>query len=229
MDKQLSLEEIKQYSIEILKDIQNVCSRLNITYFLDSGSLLGAIRHNGFIPWDDDIDISMPRPDYEIFIKEYNNNCNPKFRVKSIEIDSKYWFPYAKVYDTTAILYENGINPFNLGLSVDVFPIDGYPDNLQEQKKHYKNVIRIFNNYTHLESLAESKYSRKPSLFINNIKIMFARKVFQKKAAKKVIYNSKRYRFYITNNKYCNKMNIRKNKTIPRIHFHQGFDIEDLK
>ena len=195
----LSLEEIKQYSLEILIDIHNVCSKLNLTYFLDSGTLLGAIRHNGFIPWDDDLDISMPRPDYEIFIQEYNNYCSSKFKIKSIEIDSEYGFPYAKIYNTETILYENGVNPFGLGLSVDVFAIDGYPDNIDEQQKHYNNVIQYFNKYARLESLAESKYSKKPNHFINNIKILFTRKFFRRRAAKKVIENSKKYPYERSN------------------------------
>jgi len=199
MEKKLTLDEIKRYSIEILDDIQNVCSKLNLTYFLDSGTLLGAIRHNGFIPWDDDLDISMPRPDYEIFIKQYNKYCNPKFRIKSIEIDSEYGFPYAKVYNTETLLYENGVNPFGLGLSVDIFAIDGYPDNIVERQDHYNHVIKYFNHYARIEALAESQYKTNYKFLIKNIKILFARKFLRKKAAKKVIKNSTKYSYEKTN------------------------------
>ena len=195
MKKLLTVKEIKQYSLAILKDIKRVCNELKLTYYLDSGTLLGAIRHNGFIPWDDDIDIAMPRPDYEIFIREYNKYCNSRYRLKSIEIDSKYGYPFAKVYDTTTILYEHGRRPFGLGLSIDVFTIDGYPDSENEQRKHFNTVLNFFNSYAGTESLAACKYTINPRYFIRNCKILLSRSLLQRYKAKKVIENAKKFEF----------------------------------
>lgn len=191
MKRKLTIEEIKQYSLEILKDIKRVCRELNLTYFLDSGTLLGAVRHNGFIPWDDDIDVSMPRPDYEIFIKEYNKHCNPKFRLKCIENSPDYAYPYAKIYNTETILYEYGKNNFDLGLSVDIFTIDAYPNNDEKRTEHYKNVISLFEAYARQASTALNRYSLNPRNIKRNIRIFRARTYLQKKRALKVIENAK--------------------------------------
>lgn len=64
------LREVQLVELDIIKEFIRVCKELNLRYFLDSGTLLGCIRHNGFIPWDDDIDVSMPREDYEIFLEK---------------------------------------------------------------------------------------------------------------------------------------------------------------
>lgn len=193
--QKLTIDEIKQRSVLILKDIKRVCNELNLTYFLDSGTLLGAIRHNGFIPWDDDIDISMPRPDYEIFVKEYNKYCNSRYRLKSIEIDSRYGYPYAKVYDTTTILYEHGRNPFDLGLSIDIFSIDGYPDGEKEQIKHFNRVLNYFDLYASTESLAGRNYSLNPKHYMRNVRLFFSRFFLQRYKAKKVIKNARKFDF----------------------------------
>ncbi|KXB58205.1 hypothetical protein HMPREF1871_00593 [Gemelliphila asaccharolytica] len=79
--KKLTLEELREVQIGILKYIDKVCKENNLTYFLNYGSLIGAVRHKGFIPWDDDVDISMPREDYEKFIKICENKKNDKYEV----------------------------------------------------------------------------------------------------------------------------------------------------
>ena len=72
--RKIEIEELKHLQLEILLDVANYCENNGIHYFLSGGTMLGAVRHQGFIPWDDDIDINMPRPDYNRFIKEYQNS-----------------------------------------------------------------------------------------------------------------------------------------------------------
>ena len=72
--KTINTEEMKQLQLAIMADVADFCEKNSIRYFLSGGSMLGAVRHHGFIPWDDDIDLNMPRPDYNRFIKEYNSN-----------------------------------------------------------------------------------------------------------------------------------------------------------
>ena len=103
--KKITKEEMKKIQINILDDVSKFCDENNIKYWIDCGTLLGAIRHKGYIPWDDDIDIGMLREDYDKFIKLYNSKKS-KYKLKCIELDKTYEYPFGKVIDTDTILYE---------------------------------------------------------------------------------------------------------------------------
>lgn len=126
--RELTQEELKQVELEILKDVARFCDKNDIRYYLGGGTLLGAVRHQGFIPWDDDIDISMPRPDYERFFATYNGSNN-QYVARAIETDSNYWRTFGKVFDSRTYLEESYIRvPQKLNaVFIDVFPIDGLP------------------------------------------------------------------------------------------------------
>ena len=143
MKKELSKEEIKNIQMEILKSIHLFCVEHNLRYSLAYGTLLGAIRHKGYIPWDDDVDIMMPRPDYERFIKEYSN-YESKYTVQTHINDPSYFLAFAKVYDNRTELV---IFPTKTGVFVDVFPIDGLPDSEEETQRYYERRLKlIFKN-----------------------------------------------------------------------------------
>jgi len=137
--KKMTLEEVHQVSLDILKDIHEFCVENNIKYSLSGGTLLGAIRHNGFIPWDDDIDIQMPRPEYERFIHSYKSKNG--YCVFSRELDGcdDLNIAFARVCDTKRTYVDMGIGPWKRGQTgvwIDVFPIDGAPsDEILARKK----------------------------------------------------------------------------------------------
>ena len=106
--RKISDEDMKALALTMLKDVAKFCDDHNIKYYLCGGTLLGAVRHKGFIPWDDDIDIMMPRPDYLRFLELYNGT-NPRYVVKAIENDETYWRTFAKVFDTATHLEEPAI------------------------------------------------------------------------------------------------------------------------
>ena len=121
--EQLSMTEIKEISIHILDVIDAFCKENGIKYVLAGGTLLGAIRHNGFIPWDDDIDITLPRADYERLIATFND-CNDDVRIVDYRNTQNYCWPFAKAISTSTTLIENGIKKCPLGVYVDLFPLD---------------------------------------------------------------------------------------------------------
>ena len=129
-------EELKKIELSILIDIDNICRMQGLRYSLGYGTLLGAVRHKGFIPWDDDIDILMPRPDYEQLI-EYCNKNETKFELKSYLNDSKYWNLFSKACAKGTILEEVNCNRSKvcLGVYIDIFPIDGLGHTYKEAKK----------------------------------------------------------------------------------------------
>lgn len=135
--KQLTLPEMHQLLLRMLDCIHEYCMANNIRYSLGGGTLLGAIRHKGFIPWDDDADIMMPRPDYERFLQGFPGT-NPHYHLQHWRNDKDYTNLFAKVYDDQTCL--EGTKLLR-GLSVDVFPIDGLP--LVSKQKMYYDRYRI--------------------------------------------------------------------------------------
>lgn len=142
MCKNISIEEMKNLQIDILKNVDEFCKVNSINYTLMFGSLLGAIRHKGYIPWDDDVDIAMLRPDYERFVKLYNKE-QVIYHVYDYRYDSEYTCPYAKVADTRTILIEN-TNEKSIGINIDLFPVDSISNSISKSKKliHKLDLIK---------------------------------------------------------------------------------------
>lgn len=113
--------------LDLLIEFDAVCKKHNIKYFLDGGSLLGAIRHNGFIPWDDDIDVTMPREDYDRFLQLGNEFKYPYF-FQTPYTDSGCFYTYAKIRNsnTTALNQLFKYQGFNQGIWITVFPLDKF-------------------------------------------------------------------------------------------------------
>ena len=141
--KELTLKEIQTISLEILNDVHEFCQSNNIHYTLAFGTLLGAVRHKGFIPWDDDVDIMMPRPDYERFCKNYKSN---DFVLMCIQNDKDYLLPYAHVCDMkkTIVKTTDYWTMKECGIKIDVFPIDNVSDNINEFEKQWRKCYKTW-------------------------------------------------------------------------------------
>ena len=142
----LNLDEIKKMELGILLHIADFCNRNNIRYYLFYGTLLGAIRHKGFIPWDDDIDIVMPRPDYEKFILLYENENHYCLKKPG---DEDYYYEFAKIFDDRTVVYEDVTNNTADGIWVDIFPLDGLSksDKIQNGLLYFLQRSRVASVY----------------------------------------------------------------------------------
>lgn len=138
----MDLQEIKDIQVRITLQIDRFCRENGIRYGLAYGSLIGAVRHKGFIPWDDDVDLVMPRPDYERFIRSFSA---PDLKLAAPELDPGFYAPFAVVYDTRTILEEECISHRSqkLGVKVDVFPIDGAPSDNEAYARLRKKTERL--------------------------------------------------------------------------------------
>lgn len=150
---QLTNEQIKSIQLSILKDIDDFCISNNINYTVFYGTLIGIVRHKGYIPWDDDIDILMTRDNYNTFIQTYKSN---RFRVKCFDLDSDFLFTFAKVESIDTVLIENKKYKMELGINVDVFPLDGLPE---KGVKHFFHVgiARILYFLINIKQIKDSK------------------------------------------------------------------------
>ena len=144
--KELGIEEIKDIQNKILRTFASFCETNGLTYYLAYGTLIGAIRHQGYIPWDDDIDVIMPRADYEKFISTFSNE---RYKVFCPEYDKSCPFTYGKLYDGYTHIDECTTRKFNIGLNIDLFILDGLPSDKKESSEHIKknsfwiNVLEI--------------------------------------------------------------------------------------
>lgn len=131
------LEELKCIETQMFCAFIEVCSKLKLRYYLLGGTLLGAVRHHGFIPWDDDIDVGMPRDDYEVFLQKAQALLPQYLFVQSIYSDVEYVMPFAKIRNCNTAFIETSVNHLNInhGVFIDVFPLDNYPTDPNEQKK----------------------------------------------------------------------------------------------
>lgn len=127
--KKLDIDEIKEVELGVMDYIHNICKEKGINYSLAYGSLLGAVRHRGFIPWDDDLDIALKRDQYDKLYQAILEDNNSIYKVVSWENDSRYPYPFYRVYDSRTVYENNYIqNDIELGICVDVFPFDDYKD-----------------------------------------------------------------------------------------------------
>lgn len=140
----LSIQEVQNESIELLDKIVRVCDQNHFTYYLAYGTLLGAIRHNGFIPWDDDVDIWMPRTDYNNLIHYFKMHSDSLYPIRLFTPDEEnYPYMIARVSDSRYKLQVSNEKPYGLGIFIDIYPLDGIGSNICIAKflKRFANVL----------------------------------------------------------------------------------------
>ena len=141
----LSESQIKKTELNLLNIFSDFCKRYHLRYYLAYGTLLGAVRHNGFIPWDDDIDVVMKRDDYDkmqAILKEKNNTLQDNIILKTPS-SQNYPYPYCKLYDVSTLIYENNIKrKYPAAIWIDIFPLDKVPEKQKDRERFINQLLR---------------------------------------------------------------------------------------
>ena len=143
-----TLQKLKDIEKDMLVIFIQICKKYDMRYFLAGGSCLGAVRHRGFIPWDDDIDVVMPREDYEKFLKVARNELPENIFLQTGKTDNDFPMNFAKLRNSDTTFIETSVKNFkiNHGVFIDIFPLDGYSDS-----KWFKLMNRIYISRINLE------------------------------------------------------------------------------
>lgn len=140
------MNEVQKRELDVLKEIIKICQKHDLRYFAIGGTCIGAVRHNGFIPWDDDIDIAMPRKDYELFRTKYYKELPNAFRKLDCDNSSQHAFEFTKIHDSRTTYvekYAKGSPERYTGAFVDVMPVDGLPNDEKERAKIIKKIKKL--------------------------------------------------------------------------------------
>ncbi len=203
------MNELQSKIFNLFKVFLEVCEKLQLKYYMFAGTAIGALREEGFIPWDDDLDVAMPRGDYEIFITEAQKLLPDSIFLQTYKTDKYFPRNFAKLRDSNTTFVEVGMEKvkINHGVFLDVFPLDVYPE-LSELPKSFK-IKEKFYKYATLCGLKD-----KSSYKIRIRNAVFKALGFHKRTDKylekfeKIVFNLKGTPKYYTNSLFINKSNL---------------------
>ena len=221
----LTLEQIKACEENLLSTFADFCNKNNLKYYLSYGTLIGAVRHKGFIPWDDDIDVEMPRADYNKMMEllaAKNNLITDTIELKT-PYSKKYQYPFAKVIENTTFVQEITMKrKYKTSVWIDIFPLDKIPDSETEAASFIKKAKKMSKYYFYT---IERKYSGtdfKGKLRFNIIRTILSpiyffinqNKRIDKFCQKYSMHNTKRFTELIANN--CAERSIRETSELTQ-------------
>lgn len=204
--RKLQLEELT-----ILDEVDRICKKHNIKYFLSYGTALGAVRHKGFIPWDDDIDVSMTMDNYLKFEEAAAKDLNPNFFFQSLKTEKHIFVTWNKIRKNNTLSTIKGQEnlPIHLGICIDIFPLSKYPKDQKIQKKHYRYMkISLILLETELYKLKLKPVNKKGKLIymILNIIPTNVRKKIANYLMNKVYKYEGEFEYYVDYQELYNKL-----------------------
>lgn len=171
--RDFDIRELQLKELDILKEVDRICKKHDIKYFLSWGSVLGAIRHKGFIPWDDDIDISMYYNDYKKFNEICKKELDEKFFLQSTDSDENYWEAWNKIRinNTVSMLKDYSHINCHWGICIDLFPIYNVPN--KKLLQLYQNMFALIYRILCMKPLLlNMKVKGKKNILKNILKII---------------------------------------------------------
>ncbi|MGX7196880.1 LicD family protein [Enterococcus olivae] len=229
-------KKLQQIELNILKEVIKVFEKHQLKYFALGGTMLGAVRHKGFIPWDDDIDIGMPRKDYEKFCDIYIKELPSNLKLRNFKTDISYRYYISRILDLNYKLIEKrnkDVEAFTY-VSIDIFPLDGLPTSLIFRKLHQARVMyrRMKMSLGYFETLdKERERNIVEKIIINFFKIFPLYKFIDSNDEKKKIDKLLK-KYDIDNNSYCSNLMgaYRTKETFKKEVFSSGskYDFEDI-
>jgi lipopolysaccharide cholinephosphotransferase len=159
-----SLRELQLTELEILKDTLLLFEKNNIHYYALGGTMLGAVRHHGFIPWDDDVDIGLPREDYDR-LYEVRDQLPSRLRYCSFQEDPSYPYYIARITDKSVIVKSDRTENEEITPAwIDIFPLDGLPNRLLLRKLHEKTILlfRMLFQISRFDDVVNTKRTNRP-------------------------------------------------------------------
>ena len=206
--RKISALEMRTIQLQILSFLDKVCCDYNLNYMAVGGTLLGTIRHNGYIPWDDDIDVCMPRPDFEKLkniLRE--NKISDRYVLFSPETE-KYYYSFGKLFDKHTCLIEGNVDKKieGMGIDIDIFPLDAVPANMRKARKQFKRCHRLsvlMFSYSSLNSLP--KFSGSINIYLKSWMLLFSKLfwgIFGGLEKIKKVHNNRVLKYDYNNEKY---------------------------
>ena len=163
MEQSAQLKLLQEIELENLRMLMEICEKNHLRYYLIGGSLLGAMRHKGFIPWDDDIDVGLPRPDYNRFVQIAKDYLPAHMDIKTMTSDPNYKCYFTRLINNKKKIYwDHGQYTAVIGVWMDVFPLDGLPENplLRKLQVFRVKLNKALYKFTQIDYVSTNRTNR---------------------------------------------------------------------
>lgn len=214
------IEKLKHLELEMLQIFIDICDRLNLHYYVIGGTLIGAIRHHGFIPWDDDVDVAMFREDFEEFLRKAPALLPEHLFLQSIWSDAGYLQCFAKIRNSETTFIEKPVahRKMNHGVFIDIFPLDLYPEAMAARKR-FKKKNKVYDR-----RITSLLIPERPLRLKNKMVSLLLRLRYP--SYRKVLYKLDRLYQSIEKSSLCNKTGGYRNDVVPVAWYGDGVKVQ---